>query len=227
MGNIIQNRGQTPGDDPADRGATPAYGQYKYNYATNKWELVDTSPGAPAGGGLPGTGSATPAATTPAATAPAAAAPAAGGGLAGGLATAGKALPWLQWAYGVWQGQQKGRYQNVPQSPQQAELYNWARGKVDALPDVNKALYPTAISKATASPSLDMDALRAGKPGAYTPPKQMPEGQLASILGGAPSSTPGGAPSTDEILKWYYQTFGAPPPPGGAAAPIQPQTAGG
>lgn len=235
--------------DSKNLGGTDPYGQYGsfqptegytgFQWNGHEWVYVPpnnntqstlpgSSPSAPGGGG------GAPLGNTPAATTPPTTNPPPGGGWMG---TAGKVLPWLQFANNLYQSQRKGKYQPVPLTPEQRDLYNWSRNKVNALPDVNKALYPTAINNAMSSPSLDMDALRAGKPGAYTAPQRMPFDQstLASVLGGtipgasaAPAAT-AGSPTVQEILKWYYSTYGQPGGAGGAGgAPIMPaQPVGG
>lgn len=91
---------------------------------------------------------------------------------------------WIKFAYDVQQARKSksGTFQTVPQTPQQGELYDWAKKRVDALPDVTKDIYPFALQKAMASPKFDLDAFRSGKNGYTSPSLTAPD--LKSIISG-------------------------------------------
>lgn len=119
-----------------------------------------------------------------------------GGGDSSG---SGSALDWAQFLAKFYQSQQGPKFYNTPQSPQQKDLYDWSTAQLKGLPNVSKALYPTAISNALTAPSFDVEAAKAGRT-AYshgTPPSA---GDLANIIGqsgggGTPppgAGTPGG-----------------------------------
>lgn len=113
----------------------------------------------------------------------------------------GSLYDWASFFASLYESNKKGRFQQVPQTPQQTDLYNFASSRVKALPDVNNAIFPTALTNATSSPLLDMDKLRRGEAGAYTAPARLNPAQLADILkgvnlGGSTSTT---IPNTSQL----------------------------
>lgn len=100
----------------------------------------------------------------------------------------------------------KTKFKNVPMSPEQKQLYDYAFDRIKALPNTTAALAPYATSRALTSNPLDIAALKRGEVG-YTPTGTMdrPPANLAGILGGgtgsgstptSPGGTSAGAPTT-------------------------------
>ncbi len=115
---------------------------------------------------------------------------AAGSSTAAAGTVAGATIPqWLQAINTLLASRHKGSFVQVPQTPQQQALYNWASQRLMALPNNTPALEDYAASRAFSSPSFDINAAMQGKP-AYTASQPLTPQQLATMMQGWGLSSP-------------------------------------
>lgn len=117
-----------------------------------------------------------------------------GGGAA--LSTAAQVLPWLQFAASYIESQKSGTFKEIPMSPEQKSMFEWAMHYIQTTPD-NRATIDQMLKYDLGHPAtLDMAALRAGKTG-YTPSSHMPGVDLTAMIrnNAAGMSNPGAAPA--------------------------------
>jgi len=99
-------------------------------------------------------------------------------------------MDWANFLLKAYKSQQKGKFQNVPMTPEQKAIFGWAFNRLTNSPDTTKDLYGYSLSRAYASPKFDMAAAMQGKP-SYTPPPNLSSAELAKLIGywSAPPST--------------------------------------
>jgi len=110
--------------------------------------------------------------------------------LLGGGASGLGLMDWANFLLNAYKSQQKGKFQNVPMTPEQKAIFGWAFNRLTNSPDTTKDLYGYSLSRAYASPKFDMAAAMQGKP-SYTPPPNLSSAELAKLIGywSAPPST--------------------------------------
>jgi hypothetical protein len=111
---------------------------------------------------------------------------------------------WATFLVGLYNSQKKGKFQNVPMSPDQKQLFDWSYGNLKNTPNSSDVLFPVASHYVTNPSSIDVGALKAGnigyKPGApfdaskltgaisTPPPSSTPAPQLPQGGGGDPAA---------------------------------------
>ena len=138
-----------------------------------------------------------------------------GGGFggSGGGTVAGATIPqWLQAINTLIASGHKGQFVQVPQTPEQKALYDWAVQRLTSMPDNTANLYGYAASRAFASPKFDINAAMRGQP-AYTPSQPLTPQQIATLIAGYGGTyNPGGKPSnsTDQPTTPFRRLYGPP-----------------
>jgi hypothetical protein len=90
-------------------------------------------------------------------------------------------------------------FQQTPMSPEQRAVWQYAFDKFKGSPDASADIYPTARYYGTNAPSIDVDAMKAGKTG-YKPVPPPTPAQLSAIITGKGTESVGTSRSSDPIL---------------------------
>lgn len=117
----------------------------------------------------------------------------AGTGAGGAGSTAASVLPWIQFAASYLESQKSGTFKQIPMSPEQKTMFDWAMHYIQTTPD-NRAAIDSMLKFDLGHPStIDVAALKDGKVG-YTPQGHMPGVDLATMIRNQNGAPPTAAP---------------------------------
>jgi hypothetical protein len=106
----------------------------------------------------------------------------------------GTAADWATFLTGLYNAHKKGSFKQVPMSPQQTGIFNWAYGNLQNTPNSSQALYPIAAHYVSNPSSIDVAALKRGDVG-YHPGAPLSASDLAGVINPKPSGATAGPSS--------------------------------